>query len=133
MESPSEAEVAAPGRKITAALVMRVAGRLETGLPLKVALAGEGVAVDAYMQHLREHSKLEAVHETAKRKFMERAVNAMLEEVKPAASYRWLLEHCHPDLLAQPGDAGSAAALQTIAGLPNELLERMREYAKNAK
>jgi hypothetical protein len=131
MESLSEA--APPKRKITAALVIRVAERLENGLPLKVALAGEGVAVDAYMQYLRGHPRLEAVQETAKRKFMERAVNAMLEEEKPAASYRWLLEHCHPDLLAQPGDAGPAAALQIIAGLPNGILERMREYAKNAK
>ncbi|HUA66220.1 MAG TPA: hypothetical protein VME24_10250 [Alphaproteobacteria bacterium] len=126
--------------KVTTALVMRVVERVENGLSLKIAIAGEGVTLDAYLHYLHEHPKLEALQETARRKFMERAVGAMLDEEKPAASYRWLLEHCHPDLLAQPGDIDTqtaadepAAASQTIAGMPNELLDRLREYAKNAQ
>jgi hypothetical protein len=119
-------------------MVMRVVERVENGIPVKIAIAGEGVTLDAYLQYLRERPKLAALQETAKRKFMERAVRAMLDEEKPAASYRWLLEHCHPDLLARPGDgqaAGSdpAAAPQIIAGLPNDILDLIREEARNAK
>jgi len=121
--------------KVTTALVMRVVERVENGIPVKIAIAGEGVALDVYLQYLRERPRLEALQETARRKFMERAVAAMLAEEKPAASYRWLLEHCHPNLLVQPGDADAnpAAEPQTIAGLPNEILERIREYARNPK
>jgi hypothetical protein len=121
-----------PKSKITAALVLRVVERVENGLSVKNAIAGEGVTLDAYLQHLREHPKLEVLQEAAKRKFMERAVNAMLGNEKPAASYRWLLEHCHPDLLAQPGDISSPAASQTVAGLSDDLLQRIREYVRTA-
>jgi hypothetical protein len=121
-----------PKSKVTTALVMRVVERVENGIPVKIAIAGEGVTLEVYLQYLREHPKLEALQETAKRKFMERAVNAMLSEEKPGASYRWLLEHCHPDLLAQPGDNNNpATASQTVAGLPNNILERIREHARN--
>lgn len=124
---------AGPARKskITTALVMRVVERLESGLALKIAIAGEGVTLDQYRHYVREHPRLEALQETARRKFMERALNAMLDEEKPAASYRWLLEHCHPDLLARAGDADSSQSSETIAGLPNHVLDRIREYAKN--
>lgn len=117
--------------RVTVALVLRVVQRVEDGLTVKNAIAGEGVTLDEYTQYLREHPKLEAQQEAARRKFLERAVRAMLDEEKPAASYRWLLEHCHPDLLAQPGDAGPAPIAQVVAGLPNDVVERIREYAKN--
>ena len=121
-----------PTVTVTVELVERVAKRVEAGIQLKIALYGEGVSVAAFEEHLKDNPELAAHYETAKRKFMEMAVKKMLEEEKPAASIRWLLEHCHPDLLAQPGEAGSpAAAPQTIAGLPNNILERMREYARN--
>jgi hypothetical protein len=117
--------------RVSSALVMRVVQRVENGLPVKIAIAGESVTLDEYRQYLREHPKLEALQETARRTFMERAVNAMLDEEKPAASYRWLLEHCHPDLLAQPDETGPAAGPQTVAGLSDEFIERVREYARN--
>lgn len=122
--------------EVTVALVMRVVGRVENGIPVKIAIAGEGVTLDGYLQYLRQHPELEALQETAKRKFMERAVSSMLSEEKPGPSYRWLLKHCHPDLLAQPGDAVSTAATapatepQIMSGLSNELAERVREYAR---
>lgn len=119
---------------VTVELVERVAKRVENGIPLAVALFGEGVTVAVYEQHLRDNPELAAIEETAMRKFMEFAVKKMLEEEKPAASLRWLLEHCHPNLLAQPSAANPAAEpqTQTIAGLPNNILERMRDYARNA-
>ena len=125
---------------VTVDLVERVTKRLEEGLSLKIALFGEGVSVAALEEYLKDHPELAALHETARRKFMEFAVKKLLEEEKPAASIRWLLEHCHPDLLAQPVDAGSAGAgaatgtataQETIAGVPNHILERMQELAKN--
>ena len=139
MEKLTEAEpnftVTATGNvTVTVELVERVAKRLEDGLSLKIALLGEGVSVAAFEGHLKDNPELAAIQETARRKFMEFAVGKLLEEEKPAASIRWLLEHCHPDLLAQPGEAGSAAtatAPQTIAGVPNHILERMQEYARN--
>lgn len=122
-----------PGKKskVTAALVMRVVGRVENGIPVKIAIAGEGVTLDAYQQYLRERPKLEALQDAAKRKFLERAVNAMLDEEKPGANYRWLLEHCHPDLLARPGDGDdSTKPKATALGLPEHMIEQMREHAK---
>ena len=130
----SESEPTVPVT-VTVELVERVAKRVEDGISLRIALFGEGVTVAAFEGHLKTHPELAARYETAKRKFMEFAVKKMIEEEKPAASLRWLLEHCHPDLLAQPGEASPAAAAatapETIAGLPNNILERMREYARN--
>lgn len=114
---------------VTVELVDRVAKRIESGIPLKIAIAGESVTMADYQLHLKDHPDLAALHQTARRKFMEFAVKKLLEEEKPAASVRWLLEHCHPDLLAQPGDAGPTVEPQVIVGLPNDVLERAREYA----
>jgi hypothetical protein len=129
MNSPAKP---GPKSKVTAALVRRVAERVENGVPVKIAIAGERVTIDFYLRYLQEHPKLEAIQEAAKRKFMERAVKSMLSEEKPAASYRWLLEHCHPDLLAHPGDASLPTTAQTVVGLSEELLKRVREHASNA-
>jgi hypothetical protein len=129
-----------PGRrpakaKVTIELVQRVANRVENGIPLKIAIAGEGVTMAAYEQQLKKHPELAALQETAKRKFMEFAVKKLLDEEKPAVSIRWLLEHCHPELLAQPGDTTPAveseSERQTITGIPNSVLEQMREHARN--
>lgn len=119
---------------VTTAIVMRVIQRVENGIPVKIAIGGEGITLRDYLQYLRDHPKLENLQAAAVRKFMERAVQAMLAEEKPAASYRWLLEHCHPDLLAQAGDVGSisaaTAAAQTADEKFNTLLAQAREYAR---
>ncbi|MGH8022537.1 MAG: hypothetical protein ACRED1_03070 [Limisphaerales bacterium] len=117
--------------RITTALVLRVINRVENGIPVRIAIGGEGVTLGAYRQYLREHPKLEALQEGAKRKFMEQAVTAILGEEKPGAAYRWLLTNCHPDLLAQANDDAPVETRQTMAGVPEEVVEYIRERAAN--
>lgn len=110
---------------------MRVIERVENGIPVKIAIGGEGVALDAYLEYLRAHPKLEALQGTARRKFMERAVSAMLGEEKPGVSYRWLLEHCHTDLLAQPGDESTESKQRSvIGGMTEEEVRQLQEEAR---
>lgn len=116
-------------RRVNTALVLRVIHRVENGIPVKIAIGGEGVTLGAYRQYLREHPKLDALQEGAKRKFMEQAVTAILGEEKSGAGYRWLLTNCHPDLLAQADDNAWVAPRQTMAGVPQEVIEYIRERA----
>jgi len=119
---------------ITPALVDRVSQRLAMGMPLKIALAGEGVKRAEYKEHLRQHPELEELQDIAKRKFLENAFNVMLDGENAAANFRWLIELVYPNVLGSENDESAKPnQKQTIVGLPEETLERMREYARNAE
>ena len=124
-----------------AALVDRVAERMATGVPLIHALAGEPVNLEEYQEHLREHPELAALEGVAKRKFIQKAVGALLAAKDSSANIRWLLERLYPEVFG-PGrgrdrlrgldrDEGDVAvSVTTIAGMSEEEVRLLREDAK---
>ena len=118
-----------PEPKITPALVDRVSERLALGMPLKLALAGEPITRAEYKEHLLKHPELAAVEDVAKQNLLQNAFNVMLAGENAAANFRWLLERVYPDVVGGPDDE-SAKPKQTILGLPEEILEQIRERAK---
>ena len=115
--------------KITAALVDRVSERLALGMPLRLALAGEPVTRAEYKEHLLRHPELQVLQDLAKRKFLENAFSVMLEGENAAASYRWLIELAYPEV-GNPSDDDSAKKKPTILGLPEDLIDQIRQNAK---
>jgi hypothetical protein len=115
-------------QKITSALVQRVSERISMGMPLKIALAGEKVTPCDYRKHLSQHPELADLLDVAKQKFLQDAFNTMLEGETAPANFRWLIELVYKDVLGP--DEDTASQKPVIAGLPNEILDLMREHAK---
>ena len=63
--------------EITPDLVKRVSERIASGIPIRLALAGEGVTVLEYKDHLFNHPELQAIQDVEKRKFLENAINML--------------------------------------------------------
>jgi hypothetical protein len=118
-----------PQPKITTALIDRVSERLAMGLPLKMALAGEKVTRAEYKDYLSKFPELQDLQELAKRKVLESAFSVMLEGEQAAANWRWLIELIYKDVLGNQDDE-SPKQKQTILGIPEEIIEQMRENAK---
>ena len=119
-----------PESEIDIALVDRVSERLAMGMPLRIALAGEPVTRAEYKNHLLQHPELAAREDIAKQNLLQNAFDVMLAGENAAANFRWLLERVYPDVVGGPDDE-SAKPKQTILGLPEEVLEQIREKAKH--
>jgi hypothetical protein len=65
--------------EITPDLVKRVSERIASGIPIRLALAGEGVTVSEYKDHLFNHPEPQAIQDVEMRKFLENAINMLLE------------------------------------------------------
>ncbi len=121
---------------IDADLVDRVFQRTAMGIPLRIALAGEGVNQIEYKDALLKDPELAVLEDVAKRKFLETAFGVILdgENVVAAANYRWLIELVYKDTIGSGSPQNEPEnQKQTILGLPNELLERIRTDARNAR
>jgi hypothetical protein len=127
-----------PESRVTAQLVKRVSKCVARGIPVRLALAGQGVTQYAYERHLRRHPELAAIHEAAKVTFLNKTFDMILS--RPGPLVRWLLERRHSDLFAPPAELASTAQpapaapepqkpKQTIAGVPEDELEQARRDA----
>ena len=125
MSDPSDT----PDSKITPTLVNRVSERLALGMPLRLALAGEGVTRAEYKEHLHQHPELEELQEVAKQKFLENAFDVLLDGENAAANYRWLIELIYKGVIGSQEDE-SGKTKPTILGLPEEVVEQMRQNAQ---
>jgi hypothetical protein len=127
-----------PESRITHELVQRVSERIAKGIPLKIALESEDINFEAYRKHIRRHPELRAIQSAAKIKFLE-VTYAMITE-KPCPMLRWLLERRHstafspdkkePDDPETETDADTESTSQTIAGVPQHLVEEARKNVK---
>ncbi|HEV2327959.1 MAG TPA: hypothetical protein VGY56_04115 [Verrucomicrobiae bacterium] len=113
-------------------LVKRVSERLATGIPLRLALAGEGVTVPEYKEHLLNHPELQAILDIEKRKFLENAINMLLECENRGVHIRWILERFYPHALApDPGCVEDEDDKpKTVAGVPEKFIALFREEAR---
>lgn len=121
--------VPAPQQKITPALVDRVSERLAMGMPLKMALAGESVTRAEYKDALDRHPELQDLQELGKRKVLENAYHILLQGDQAQANWRWLIELVYKDIIGSQDD-DSPNQKQTIFGFPEEVLNQIREHAK---
>lgn len=123
-----------PKSTATVALVKRISERLAKGIPLKLALAGEPVTQEKYEKLLRRSREIAALQDIAKREFLEDALDTLLNGKNAGANIRWWLEIFHPEIFAKPKPESREdepkKARQTIRGVPEEELERDREYAR---
>ena len=117
---------------ITAELVGRVSQRVAMGIPLRLALAGEPVGCAEYEEHLRQHPKLAVLEDVAKLRFLENAMNILLNGQNAAGNFRWLIELVYSGLFAEAREEGAEPApqKQTILGVPEEALEEARRKAR---
>jgi hypothetical protein len=81
----------------TVALVQRVSKRVAIGIPLELAVAGEGLIRTVYEELLRKHPELAIIQDVAKREFLEVCIRTLLQAKNPSANIRWLLERLYPD------------------------------------
>ena len=128
MNNPIEPEKES---KIDTALIERVSERLALGIPLRLALATEPVTRAEYKDHLLRHPELQKIQDVQKLKLLENAYHVMFDGENAAASYRWLIEHVYPEVCNPSDDDESPKKKPTIAGLPEELIEQIREKAKH--
>lgn len=121
-----------PQSRVTPDLVKRVSERLASCIPMRLALAGEGVTVPEYKQHLLNHPELQAILDIEKRKFLENAINMLLEGENRGVHIRWLLERFYPHALApDPADAENEMDKpRTVAGVPEIFIKLFQEHAR---
>ncbi len=116
--------------KIDSVLVDRVAECLAMGIPLNIALAGEGVTRAEYKEQLARDPELQSRQDVAKKNFLKNSINMLLEGENRGANIRWLLELVYPDTFANPdGNAESPKTKPTILGLSEEEVRLLRENA----
>jgi hypothetical protein len=135
MKSPSQPRKGGRPQQITLAVVERVAKRFGHGMPLKDALALENnsqINPDSWHKALQRKPQFVHPFEAAKADFLEKALTR-LSESEDLANLRWLLERRYPELFARPAQTQvnvNQTNQPTIVGLPNDILARVREYAK---
>ena len=110
-------------------LVERVSRRLAMGMPLKIALAGEGVKRAEYKDFLLRHPEMEDLQDVAKQKFLENAFEIMLEGEQAAGNFRWLIELVYRGVVGGDEDQPTTQK-PTILGIPEEIVEQMRRNAQ---
>lgn len=114
-------------------MVKRVSRRVGRGLTLELALAAEGKAkvnLETWKKALQSHPQFSPHYEAGKGKFLDRATQRLAEK-GDNADLKWLLERRHPDLFARPDQQASVRVENhTTIQLPDELIERARELAK---
>lgn len=113
-------------------MVKRVADRYAIGLTLKLALAAENnpkINEETWKKALAAHPELSPHYEAAKGKFLEKSVRR-LAKAKELKHLCWLLERRYSDLFARPEPAPVQVNNTNIVGLPEDVIERAREYSK---
>lgn len=128
MDTSEEREATETKTAITPELVDRVSERRAMGMPLKVALAGEGVTCGDYEMKLKEDPKLAGREHLAKRRFLERALTLMLNGKDAAGNFRWLIERVYKDVIGSKEDEPEEEH-QTILGVPEHVLNEARRQA----
>ncbi|HEY1788582.1 MAG TPA: hypothetical protein VGJ73_10525 [Verrucomicrobiae bacterium] len=121
-----------PRTKVTDELLelfKRVSRRMARGIPLSLALAGEGMEPAAYEKHRERYPELFILQEKARREFLESAIEQLLSGERLQANVCWLLERRYPELFVRPADT-NIHVTQQIIGVPDEVLQRARSYAK---
>src|SRR5215469_5365925 len=103
-----------PESKVTVEVVKRVSERIAKGIPIKNALAGEGVTEAAYRRHLQRHRELKDIQETAKLQFLDRTFDLITS--RPGPMLRWLLERRHSDIFGGPGGTSDRTSASNLAG-----------------
>lgn len=83
---------------VTVELVKRVSERVAIGIPLPLAVAGEGLSCAEYEAQLRERPELAAIQDVTRRDFLEDCIQKLLQAKNPSANIRWLLERLYPDI-----------------------------------
>ena len=125
------------GSNVTVALVERVFDRLATGVPLGLALAGEGVSCAEFGEYLRRHPELADQLGVAKRKFLQNAIKILLDSKNASANIRWLLERFYPEAFDRQSEgvtvnvtASTSALTSTMtggSGMSEEYLRALEE------
>ena len=119
--------------EITPDLIKRVSERIASGIPIRLALVGEGVTVPEYKEHLFKHPELQAIQDVERRKFLENAINMLLECENRGVHIRWLLERFYPHALQPESGEGAEDDLEkpkTVAGVLEKFIELFREHAR---
>jgi hypothetical protein len=121
-------------QQVTLAVVKRVGKRFGQGMPLKDALALENnpqINPDSWHKAIQRSSEMSTLWDGVKADFLEKAITRLLES-DDLANLRWLLERRFPELFARPAPTtvNVSQSTSTIVGLPNDVLARLREYAK---
>jgi len=106
------------------------------GLPLEDALAKEqdpSINTESWAKAIKRHPQFSAVYNSAKGSFYDEALRRLIKD-KNLKWLCWVLERRHSkDFGRTPGPTVNVTQTQEIVGVPNELLARAREYARNAK
>ena len=121
-----------PEARITAELVDRVSQRVAMGIPLRLALAGEPVSCVEYEEHLRKHPELAVLEDVAKRRFLENAMNILLNGENAAGNFRWLIELVYSGIIASPKESEPAKPKEQPGPyvMSEEYLKMLQEEAK---
>ncbi|HEV2319961.1 MAG TPA: hypothetical protein VGV18_09435 [Verrucomicrobiae bacterium] len=114
---------------VTVELVERVSRRVGLGIPLLLALAGEGVSCAEYEERLRGDARLADLDHLAKRQVQEYFIAKLLGVEDPSSNIRWLLERIQSDALNGPRES-AAVNVPTVAGMSEEELRLFQEEAK---
>ncbi len=127
--TPARPESAARPELINREIVARVSDRVAHGLSLQLALAAEDhpdITEAIWSQAVKRNPRLASAPETAKAKFCEEAVRRLANH-EDNKWLCWLLERRYADLFSRSGDTANNA--QTVAGIPEDIMERAREKA----
>ena len=120
---------------ITMAMVEQVSERVAKGLSLALACAMEGdprINPESWERALAADPVLANAFLKARGKFLEEKLKK-LEDTKDPKHVLWLLERRHADLFgkgAEPGGEGPEKKCSVVEGVPDDVLERAREYAR---
>lgn len=121
-----------PKPSITIEVVQRVSERFGRGVPIKEALEAEShpkINLATWHKALQAHPELSIHYKAARGKFLDEAL-ARLARDENTARLCWLLERRYSDLFAAPAPINVNVAQQTvIAGVPDDILQRAREFA----
>jgi hypothetical protein len=119
---------------VTIDLVKRVSRRVAIGIPLELAIAGEGITSEDYQAYLDEHTELAVLVDVAKCRFIEYAIAALLAAKNPSSNIRWFLERLYPEEFGEKRGKEKQKErekpCQTIAGVPEELVIEARRQAQ---
>jgi hypothetical protein len=123
-------------KHITPDVVRRVSRRASMGMPLDMALEAENnpeINPDCWAEALKTNPAFAAEFAATRARFYEDALSRLLEAEDPKWLC-WVLEHCHAGAFSGASDEAEETEeeQQEILGIPNDLLARAREYARNA-
>ncbi|MGH7980331.1 MAG: hypothetical protein ACREE6_13230 [Limisphaerales bacterium] len=119
-------------QELSVALVDRVARRVALGMPLKIALAEESVSCQEYLNQLWDRPELAEREELARQKFLEHALNVILDGKDTAGNFRWLIGLVYADVLGSEDEARADEKEGTMKGIPEYVVKYIRREAAKA-